>query len=78
MIARIRGKIIEQEGNSLLIEVNGITYRVLVPTASMQRIAGQIEADNTIEMVTFYYHQIDPSRSIPVLIGFLNEIEKNF
>jgi len=36
MIARIRGKIIEQEGNSLLIEVNGITYRVLVPTASMQ------------------------------------------
>ncbi|MFA6384366.1 MAG: OB-fold domain-containing protein, partial [Candidatus Omnitrophota bacterium] len=78
MIARIKGKIVEQQTNALLIEMGGITYQVFVPVASLERIGGQADSDGNVELVTFHYHQVEPSRSIPVLIGFLNEIEKEF
>jgi Holliday junction DNA helicase RuvA len=78
MIARIKGKIVEQQDNALLLDVGGITYRVFIPAASLQMTGGHTQPDGTIELVTFHYHQVDPSRSVPVLIGFLNEIEKEF
>ena len=34
--------------------------------------------DEDIELITYHYYQTDPSKSVPVLIGFLNEIEKEF
>jgi Holliday junction DNA helicase RuvA len=34
--------------------------------------------DGTISFVTYHYHQVEPSRAIPVLIGFLNEVERDF
>jgi holliday junction DNA helicase RuvA len=78
MIARIKGRIVEQQDNALLLEVGGITYQVLVPASSLHRVTDHISADNTIELVIFHYYQVDLSRSIPVMIGFLNEIEKEF
>ncbi|MFA5100599.1 MAG: Holliday junction branch migration protein RuvA [Candidatus Omnitrophota bacterium] len=78
MIARIKGKIVEQQTNALLIEMSGVTYQVLVPVASLERIGSHADSSGNVELVTFHYHQVEPSRSIPVLIGFLNEIEKEF
>lgn len=78
MIARIKGKIVEQQTNALLIAMGGITYQVFVPAASLQRIDGHADSDGNVELVTFHYHQVDQNRSIPILIGFLNEIEKEF
>ncbi|HOW42927.1 MAG TPA: Holliday junction ATP-dependent DNA helicase RuvA [Candidatus Omnitrophota bacterium] len=78
MIARIGGKIVEQRQNYLLIENSGLTYQVLLPASSMQRLPDHIRPDGTIELVTFHYYQVEPSRSFPVLIGFLNDIEKEF
>ena len=37
-----------------------------------------INQDGKINLVTFHYHHVEPSRSIPVLIGFFNEIERDF
>ena len=62
----------------MLIDINGITYQVFIPAASLQRIGEHTQPDGTVALVTFHYHQVEPSRSIPVLIGFLNEIEKEF
>jgi len=78
MISRIKGKIVEKHDNSVLIDINGITYQIFIPAASLQRIDEHVQPDGTVALVTFHYHQIEPSRSIPVLIGFLNEIEKEF
>jgi Holliday junction DNA helicase RuvA len=78
MISRIKGKIVETQSNSVLIDINGITYQVFIPAASLQRIGEHTQPDGTVALVTFHYHQVEPSRSIPVLIGFLNEIEKEF
>ena len=78
MIARICGKVIKQNQNSLFIDVSGICYEVLVPAAIMRRIDKELDKDIPITLVTYHYHNIEPARSVPILIGFLNEIEKDF
>jgi len=78
MIARISGKIVERGNGFLILDVGGICYEVLVPPAVMQGLDEGISADSSINLITYHYFQVEPSRSIPVLIGFLNEIEKEF
>lgn len=78
MISRISGKIAEKGTNYLLIEVGGICYEVLMPHAVMQRVEENISGDGRINLITFHYLQTDQSKSTPVLIGFLNDIEKDF
>lgn len=78
MIARITGRIIEKGDNHLVIDLSGVSYEVCIPTAVMQRLDGNIGADGAISLLTYHYLQVEPSRSTPVLIGFLNEIEKEF
>ena len=78
MIARISGKIIEKGQNYLLIDVGGISYEVYLPQAVMQRIDDNQNQDGMVSLVTYHYLQVEPSRGTPVLIGFLNEIEKEF
>lgn len=79
MISHIRGKIAKRRNSSLVIDVDGgISYEVLIPGCVMKSIDNNIAADGTIKLITYHYHHTDPARSIPVLIGFLNEIEKEF
>jgi holliday junction DNA helicase RuvA len=78
MIARISGKIVEKGASSLTIDMGGFCYQVLVPATVMERIEDALPPDNKISLVTYHYYQVEPSRSTPVLIGFLNDIEKEF
>ncbi|MFA4888322.1 MAG: Holliday junction branch migration protein RuvA [Candidatus Omnitrophota bacterium] len=78
MISRICGKVTEKGNNYLLVELNGISYEVLIPQAVMQRVDEFIDSQGNISLVTFHYYQVEQSKSIPVLIGFLNEIERAF
>lgn len=78
MIVRISGKLIERNENSLVIDVQGLQYEVIVPPSVLQRINDHIGENGNINLVTYHYIQLDPSRGFPVLIGFLNEIEKDF
>ena len=78
MIARISGKIIERGTNQLIIESGGLCYEVLIPQSVMQRLDENLPLGNSISLITYHYYQNEPSKSFPVLIGFLNEIEKEF
>lgn len=78
MISGICGKLIEKGANYLVLDLNGISYQVLIPTTVMQRIDEAVGADGSISLKTFHYLQSDANKSIPVLIGFLNDIEKDF
>ncbi|MFA5157059.1 MAG: Holliday junction branch migration protein RuvA [Candidatus Omnitrophota bacterium] len=78
MIARISGKIIERGSGFLILEAGGFCYEVLIPQAVMQNIDENVPGEGPVSLITYHYHQVEPSRSIPVLIGFLNEIEKEF
>ncbi len=78
MIARISGRVIEKGDNYLIIDVNGLCYEVLLPTTVRERIDGNITSDGIINLITYHYHHVEPSRSIPILIGFSSDIEKEF
>ncbi len=78
MIARINGRLIEKGPNHLIIDVGGISYEVCIPTAVMQRLDENINSEGIVSLITYHYHQLEPSRSTPVLVGFFNEIEKEF
>jgi holliday junction DNA helicase RuvA len=78
MISRISGKIVEKDSNCLIIDTGNICYEVFVPQTVMQRLEGSLGQDGKINLITFHYLHSEPSRSTPVLIGFLNEIEKDF
>jgi Holliday junction DNA helicase RuvA len=78
MISQISGKVIEEKNNSLFVDVGGICYEVLIPTAVIETIRELQTSDGHIRLVTYYYLQNDPSRSVPVLIGFANSLEREF
>lgn len=78
MIARISGKIIERGTSYLIVDVGGICYEIFLPAAVMHRLDESIADDGSIRLVTYHYFQVELSRSTPILIGFLNEVEKDF
>ncbi len=78
MISHIRGTLREQRATSLLIDVHGLGYEVFVPAAILRAMEAQWAIGAEISLVTFHYHQLEPSRGVPVLVGFQNEIEREF
>ncbi len=78
MIARIAGKLIEKKEQSLIVDVNGLFYEVIVPASVLQRVDETKDESGNIHLITYHYFQISPSSGLPYLIGFINEIERDF
>ncbi len=78
MIAQVHGTVESVVGNCLTVRASGVSYEVHIPTAVMKGLEGRLSKDAPIELITYHYYQTDPSKSIPVLIGFANRIEKEF
>ncbi|MDD5423451.1 MAG: OB-fold domain-containing protein [Candidatus Omnitrophica bacterium] len=78
MISQISGKIKKQKPSSVIVDVGGISYEVLIPPAVMKGLDKAKTGDGAINLITYHYYQMDPSKAIPVLVGFINEIEKDF
>ncbi|MFA5092958.1 MAG: Holliday junction branch migration protein RuvA [Candidatus Omnitrophota bacterium] len=78
MISRISGKIIEKGLNYLILDLNGLSYEVFIPACVMQGLEGATATENKISLLTYHYYQVDQAKSIPILIGFLNQVEKDF
>lgn len=78
MISEINGKIKRKKDASVVVDVNGICYEILIPPAVMKTLEKCGTNDGTISLKIYHYYQMDPSKAIPVLVGFANEIEKEF
>jgi len=78
MICRISGKLVEKKEDSVVLDMNGICYEVFIPGAVMQCLGDSAKPDGSISLITFHYFQLEPSKGFQCLIGFLNEIEKEF
>jgi len=79
MISKIQGKVKSKKTGKVLVEVSGgISYEILVPDSVMRNIEKDSPDGSDIVLTTFHYFQTDPSKAVPILIGFLNEIEKEF
>lgn len=78
MISRLRGAVRQLGELHLLLEVSGVTYEVLMPPSILRLLQERPDPLAEVELVTYHYQQLEPSRGIPVLIGFLHEIEREF
>lgn len=77
MITRIEGILAEFGDQSVSINCAGIHYEVFVPVSVLKALQGT-PPGQSVALVTYHYAQVDPSRSVPVLIGFLSKIEREF
>jgi len=77
LISRISGKLIGRKPNALIVSVNGIGYEVMVPACILQALE-PLAKDQQVELVTYYYLQMEGMKGIPVLVGFRHEMEKEF
>jgi len=78
MIVRIAGKLIEKKGQSIVVDVNGLFYEIIVPASVLARVDETKDENGNIHLVTYHYFQISPSSGTPFLIGFINEVERDF
>ena len=78
MISRLRGVVREQGELQVLIEVQGVGYEVFMPPSILRGLPERLGPNGEVELVTFHYQQLEVGRGIPILIGFLNEIEREF
>lgn len=76
MIAKIRGQLIRKEENKAIVDVGGIYYEINTPSTVSNRL---LKNDNgTVELVIYHYFTMDQNRGMPVMIGFVDELEKEF
>ena len=78
MISRIRGVVREVGEQQIVLEVAGISYEVFVPPSLLRLLPDRTGPDGEVELVTFHYQQLEVGRGIPVLIGFFNDVEREF
>jgi Holliday junction DNA helicase RuvA len=78
MISRISGRIAEKGSNYLILDLGGLCYEVLIPACVMQSVDNACGTDGKISLLTYHYYQVEQSKSVPILIGFLNPVEKDF
>ena len=78
MITAIKGKVVSEGKGVLTLETNGFSYEILTPISVLQRVKENQDSDGNIRLITYHYYQMTPSSGMPVLVGFINEIERDF
>ncbi|MBI3616176.1 MAG: Holliday junction DNA helicase RuvA [Candidatus Omnitrophica bacterium] len=78
MISRLHGTLVDRRELKIFLETNGLTYEVWVPVSILRGLDRHISPDGKLRLITFHYHHVEPSRAIPILIGFINEVERDF
>jgi holliday junction DNA helicase RuvA len=77
MISAIKGNIVKKTQTSVCLDTGTLAYEIFIPLTVYNELK-DVPFGQEIELVTFHYYINDPSKSFPVLIGFINEIEKEF
>lgn len=77
MITRVEGILSEIGEGSVSVNCAGLHYEIFVPANVLKSLQGA-SPGQPLSLVTYHYAQVDPSRSVPVLIGFLSKIEREF
>lgn len=78
MISEINGKLKQKKDSSVILDVNGMCYEVMIPPAVMKNLHTASVDGAAISLKIYHYYQMDQVKAIPVLVGFLNDIEKDF
>jgi Holliday junction DNA helicase RuvA len=77
LIRRIRGRLDGILAESILVDVGGICYEVYLPPHVHEAFAERA-LGTEVELCTYHYMTTEPNRSVPVLLGFENELQREF
>lgn len=77
MITAIRGRLVKKSQAKVVIDSSGLSYEVFIPLTVYKSLENA-PVNSEISLFTFHYYATDPSKSFPVLIGFINEVEREF
>lgn len=77
MISRLRGLLRQVREDSCEVDVGGVCYRVVLPPAVAEKLAER-PVGSEVELYTYYYLHSDPQKSMPVLLGFETERQREF
>jgi Holliday junction DNA helicase RuvA len=77
MFSRIDGKLLDLGADSVLIDVGGLAYEIMVPGCVREKIERVAQGDR-LALEIFSYLQIDGNRGTAAYIGFTNAIEREF
>jgi len=78
MISRISGQVVEKGSNYLVLDLGGLSYEVFIPACVLQGLDSAMRPEGRISLLTYHYYQVEQTKSVPILIGFLSQIEKDF
>lgn len=76
MIGKIKGRLVQRLDDKIFIEVGGVYYEVCVPKTVSLKLADEL--GKNVTLVIYHYLQIDKNRALPILIGFEEELERDF
>lgn len=77
MIVKLTGQLVQKGENTVVLNVNGVYYEIIVPASVVQRIDNHVQNDQ-VSLIIYHYLQVTPSSAYPILVGFLNELERDF
>jgi len=75
MIYQIKGRLSKKEENRVVVNVAGISYEVSIPRTVSRRLGNEAEE---VELVIYHYFNLDKSRGVPIMVGFIEELERDF
>ncbi len=76
MIGRIRGRLVKRLEDKIFIDVGGVCYEIYVPKTVSIKLNGELNKE--VDIVIYHYLHIDKNKALPVLIGFMDELERDF
>jgi len=77
MFSRIEGTLRERHEQSVLVDVGGISYDVMVPGCVIDKLV-KLDIGQPVRLEIYSYMQIDGNRASASYIGFTNAVEREF
>ena len=78
MIVKLSGTLVNKSEQAVVVNVQGVFYEVIVPASVLERIDKHVSPQGQVDLIVYHYFQLGPSSGMPVLVGFLNEVERDF
>jgi len=80
MISRLRGKLVQVDEHSAVLETGGVSYELMIPTGLAERLRDNNHAGTDITFDTIYYIEAGDRKSnhYPRLVGFTDPVDREF
>lgn len=75
MICKIKGILVEKKKDTVILEKDGFFYQINIPVAAYAQLK---EVGQAVELIIYHYLNITKNKGVPVLIGFIDQLEKEF